>query len=261
MFAAACVVGSALMCMLASLVLTHPCENRSTPFRVFPVAVFALAWGLAWWILPAAHMEEFSAVFAAVAAVGCGVFGLCAVTESPGLSPRHRLLVPRNRVLAVLAAPFLPGSNRGLLWMLAMLALLLLLAYAMPQLCNGEWPRGIEVSVMWVLVAYTWIWVCIARLVRGNRPDGRRLAIMRLLILFGAACALPAILDLVAQGEVRSWHAGHVLNPFWTLDGRSSMNRAMPVLGGVSIALAIAMVPRLVRGLFEVLEASRAPRA
>jgi len=252
------VVGIVLMNLIAAAVLTHPYENRSTPFRVFLAAVVVFAYAIAYWIEPA-HVAEFAIVWPLLAGVGATPFYLGALTEAPQLSPRVRTLVPRNRLLALAAAPFLPGGDRALLFVFVLLAGLGGGAAIGMQSARGV-PNEVP-KVVAMTLCYVWIWACILRVLRGDGPGQRPRvrAMVALLALFALATAGPMIVDLAATGSVDTWSLPHVLNPFFTIgDHRGRNGLALGVLVACSLALLLLRVPKMARGVREVMEASRA---
>ncbi|MEZ5964140.1 MAG: hypothetical protein R3F56_09870 [Planctomycetota bacterium] len=270
--AAALVVGIVLMNLVAAAVLTHPYENRSTSFRVFPFAVTGIAYAMAWWLAPR-DVPEFAAVWTLVASAGAVPFYLGALTEERTLSPRVRTLVPKNRLLALLSVPFLPGSDRGLWFVLLFLATLgasFLAASVVPTLVV---PDVVAFAAAGAL-NYVWIWACVLRWARGQ-ARGQRARIRALavtLALLALACAGPAIYDLAASGEVDTWGWHHLLNPFFTMgsefrrhilgsgSGDGRWWEILTALASISAVLLLLRAPGLVRGVREVLEASRARR-
>jgi hypothetical protein len=255
------VLGIVLMSMIAAAVLTHGYENRSTPFRVFPFVVTAVAYVFAAWVAPRADLGEFAWVWAMVCSLGALPFVIAAVTEGNVLSPRVRTLVPKNRVLALLAAPFLPGSDRGLLFLLLLLGVLIGLAKLVVAVTGAHVASEMGAVVTMVL-CYLVIWTCVLRWLRGDSRGhkGRVRAIAGLVLLFVLACALPAVLDLATAGEIQRWSWPHLLNPFFTLG--AFMFRHEPAVPWVLMLLAIVCLLTRLRGLHagvqEVLEASRA---
>ncbi|HLU39348.1 MAG TPA: hypothetical protein VK081_08170, partial [Planctomycetota bacterium] len=258
----AIVAGIVLMNMVAAAVLTHPHENRSTPFRVFPFALTGLAYGLAAWMarLPG-ELQGFSLVWTLACALGGIPFLLAGLTENRTLSPRVRTLVPKNRLLAALSVPFLPGSDRAMWFLVLLLGVPGLAAWV----CAGASPRS---TVAWMerlvlfACAYVLIWGCVLRMLRGNRPGQRpRIhALVGLLFLFAVVCAVPMVVDLARFGEVEHWSWLHLLNPFFTMNDSGSFGEprvlaALYVLGGVLLLLRL---PGMFAGVREVLEASRA---
>ena len=65
-----------------------------------------------------------------------------AITEGKTLSPRVRTLVPRNRILALLAIPFLPGSDRAMLFMLLFGGCVFGLNYGVWSYAGGSLPNS-----------------------------------------------------------------------------------------------------------------------
>lgn len=253
------VVGIVLMNMIAAAVLTHPHENRSTSFRVFPFAVTAVGYGVAYWLQPTL-VGEFALAWAVVASAGAAPFYVGALTEVPHLSPRVRTLVPRNRLLALLSVPFLPGSDRGLFFVLLFLLVLGGGAGAALGASRGSLPQFF-VDVVPMVLCYVWIWACVLRLVRGDAGGQRARirAIASLLALFALACAGPAIFDLATLGEIDQWGWHHLLNPFFTIGGRRGAD-PRPALYVLAVGMLLLRARGMVRGAREVLEAADARR-
>jgi hypothetical protein len=63
-------------------------------------------------------------------------------------------------------------------------------------------------------------------------------------------------IDIAVKGRVRSWHMGHVLNPFFTI-GTGKGDDAMAVVLFCALAVVGVNLLSIVRGVGEVLVASR----
>lgn len=260
------VASTVLSSLTAQCFLAHAFENRSTAFRVYLFAVAAVVFAWIWAFVPASGRDE-SVVAATFALVLLGsVFGVFMVTEQRDLSPRVRAHVPRSPLLAVLAAPFLPGRNRGALCVV--LYLLLVGAVAM-----AWWPAfttrhflqsAARMSAM--TGAYAVIYLALGRWLRGRLPAtvmGNHVARFLLPMLLLVCCVAPLLLDVFVQGRVRGWHIGHVMNPFLTIDEFMSSSRRGSIVDGLLIAAGVAValqLPALLGGVREVLAASRSRR-
>ena len=258
----AIVVGVVLMNLIAAAVLTHPYENRSTPFRLFPFGLTVVAYGLAWWMGSPRDVAQFAWIWALVCCLGGLPFFIAAVTEGKTLSPRVRTLVPKNRLLALMSAPFLPGSDRGLLFALVLGVCVFGLARLMLDFAGRPLPREI-MPVSGMVCCYVWIWMCVLRGLRGNatgqKPRVR--AIIGVLLLFILACAGPAIFDLATRGEIEAWSWTHLMNPFFTVGSHFMHGDRHEVLSVLAILAFVCLVWRsrsMLVGVKEVLEASRA---
>jgi hypothetical protein len=116
LLASLCVGATVLGVEVANARLSHPEENRSSGLRL---AVCGIVLGFFAWLQGAMMnlsyaFEPLTYVTMALVAAGT-IFASSFVTESEALGRRVRLDVPRQRWIALLTAPFLPGGARGLL--------------------------------------------------------------------------------------------------------------------------------------------------
>ncbi|MBL8861432.1 MAG: hypothetical protein JNK02_05415 [Planctomycetes bacterium] len=113
-----------LFTAIASTRLAHPEDDRSGPVRWtvsgLLVALLAAVTTVGAGFMSSVPVFEVAALVGALAAA----FAVFFVTEPERLPRRAAARVPRNAALAVLAAPFLPGGGRGVLWWLLQLAIL-----------------------------------------------------------------------------------------------------------------------------------------
>jgi hypothetical protein len=268
-------LGCVLLSLVACAALAHPYENRSTTFRAFSIGSLLVGIG---WVTHFAikyrstgfiriGVAEYVPVFVATCALPLIPFWLFAVTEEEAFSPRTRTTVPRRRALALLAAPFLPGGGRGMLFTLLLVGLALGGAALAPRWFGGmpANEEGWRIAVgAW---AYTLLFASLLGVLRRRvlAPGPRGSAIARVgapfLLLFFTL--IPTILDLFLGTRSRSWNVLRVLSPAHTLGeiGRTDGDRAaLPSLLTLTAILLVFQVPAIVRGLRETLEASRARR-
>jgi hypothetical protein len=267
-FALLAVYVATLSGLMARAFLVHTFENRTTCFRVLLAVTPLLAFGwMAASVTPASR-DIAIPVLGSLLLVHGIVCGLFFATEQHELSPRLRAHAPKNPLLAVLAAPFLPGRDRGLLCQSLYLLLLgAVLATIWPRTGRARsgfdemWPVGT------LLLGYGLLWNFFGHLVRGRLGPAvaaNNVARVLLPVLFLAACLLPPLVDVFVHGEIGGWHVGYVLNPFATVQHFASPDRqdggllAMLVLLGGAVLL---QVPFWWRGVREVLAASAARRA
>lgn len=268
----ACLCGTALSSLVAQSFLMHAFENRSTAFRVFLFAMVPVSFGWMFGFVDSAHWVECAfAIFVFLLLLGAA-FGVFMVTEQRELSPRLRAHAPRHPVLAVLAAPFLPGRDRGVGAFLlygAIVGSIAAYAWWWSTSTGVRLPRFVARLPAFVL-AYSLGWLTIARALRSRLPAsqaGTNAARFLFPILFVAVLLAPVLFDVLVFGEVDDWHPGHVLNPFWTIDRFSSSSRiddARPWVIAALASLSALQLPACFRGVREVLVASaarRAPRA
>ncbi len=258
------VVGIVFMGQIGAAILTHPYENRSTPFRVFALGTTLLGFLMVWALgRPTDYAEGGAGVMLSVT-VAMIPFAIAWVTEPRDLSPRMRTLVPKNRWLALFSAPLMPGSDRGLLFMVVLWAVTGAGMFALPGL-YGHSPNTRMLRLVCLFASYVLIYSVLMRRFRGAGPGPRpRIRAISLTALaLTLACVLPLLFDLFAHGSLERWHIGHVLNPFFTIGdlGFSSRSEGVAVgLAGVALLLLLTRVRGMVAGVREVLEASRARR-
>jgi hypothetical protein len=257
--------GIVLCALTASAALAHAYENRSTQFRVYALVllVVAFAWGVA--VVPTSMVHDFAPWLAAIAAIALLPVWLGGICEDSPLSPRVRSHVPRRRVLALCAAPFLPGGGRGLLFTWLLGAMAMLGAVAIPPLWAGRSAGSPELAWAGMAWCYAAIYGLCARGTRARLgPGGGRsfVGFLATLFVLVLACLAPFVLEMLVTGRpANRWHIGHALNPFWTIE-RFPRSGSAP-LYGVAVGAAVAVLlglPTVVRSVREVTAASAARR-
>jgi len=259
--------GAWLLGMVAASQLTHEHENRSTPFRVFAFVILPVGFLWTWYLTPERFLNGVLPGAGIGAAILVGTFGWFAVTESRELSPRARAHAPRGAVAALFAAPWLPGSGRGMIYVVVMLALACGLGWLLPWLIVGEvWPytgygllAGASYGICYLGAT------CFLRGFLGQRRWSNFVGRVILPALVVLGSVLPAIYDVATRGGVTAWHWGHVSNPFWTMErhfGRSVADREglCIVLGCGALFFVGLTLPAMWAGVAEVLAASKARR-
>lgn len=264
MIASMIVLGGLASCVLSGLTaasfLAHAYENKSTGFRMFLFAFVAVCYGWIAAAVPAGFRGEVYIVSTIAMLIGATAFGIFMVTEQAGLSPRVKAHVPKNRVLAVLAIPLLPGRHRGMLCYL-------LVAGVLGSMSFTVWPTGSSFSVEagrigLFVAAYSVIYLSIGKWVRSKLPpsvQGNHLARFAIPVLVFLFCIVPVLVDVFVRGGVREWHVGHAMNPFWTIAESAFRSRGEEVLMGVGIAAAVCLalqLPSMIGASREVLRAS-----
>ncbi len=270
-----CAAGATLSALTAQSFLLHAFENRATGFRVFlfaaPLVALAWMWGF---VPPAAWKEVLPGIVFLGVLLGI-VFGIFLWTEQKELSPRVRAHVPRSRLLALLAAPLLPGRDRGAVCLLVYFALLAGVgATIWPATSSAMVAPGVRITdiALGVLrmtafaAAYGVIYLSLGKWLRGRLPAslaGNHLARFLLPLVLLAFVLVPLLVDVFVRGHVDNWHPGHAMNPFWTIEQfafhpwRGSMLAA--VLGCAGVCLLLQW-RSLFGGVQEVLAASAVRR-
>ncbi|MCR9248251.1 MAG: hypothetical protein NXI31_24750 [bacterium] len=245
--------------LTAASFLAHAYENKSSGFRAFLLAFIVVTTLWVAFFVPVGGRDQVFVVATIAMMLGTAAFGVFMVTEQGALSPRVRAHVSRQPILALLSAPFLPGRHRGLLCYLVAVGLLAGLAWlTWPATGFAREPRGFAE----LLVAYTVIYLSIGCWLRGRLPStlqGNHLARFALPFLLFLFCIVPVLIDVFVKGEVRSWHPGHIMNPFWTIE-RFAFRNSHGDTRMVVILIAAGFLLLQLRGIFggirEVLGAS-----
>ncbi|MBL8728113.1 MAG: hypothetical protein JNM25_06765 [Planctomycetes bacterium] len=271
-----CGVGATLSALTAQSFLLHAFENRATGFRLFLFAMPPLALAWLWLFVDARHWDDALhplVFFATLLGIAFGVFMW---TEQKELSPRVRAHVPRRAALALLAAPFLPGRDRGVACLLLYLGLVVGLAalalpggptrVVAPGVTITDWGRGFTRMTLFA-AAFGVIYLSLAKLVRGRLPAsvfGNHLARFLLPLLLLAFLLAPMLIDVFTRGGVDGWHLGHVMNPFWTIEQFAFHPERGPMLSlvlGMAAVCIVLQLRSLVVGVREVLAASAQRRS
>ncbi len=255
----------ALAWLIARAALSHPFENRSTGFRVHALLMAAACVGLVVAFAPAHSVAEGLAASCAVAVLLAFPAAFFAATEEDALSPRVRCHVPRRGPLALLAAPFLPGGGRGLVFAALLLAGLGAVELVGQQgIATRLWMANDERAIFMLGILYAAFYLSAARLLRGRLGRGARsnwIARGAMVVFMFLGCVVPLVVEALATGDIGRWHAGHVLNPFWTIaEAGRNPDEALGVLGLLAAAAVLLNVPAMATGVREVLDAAAARR-
>lgn len=251
--------------------LAHAEENRSSGLRAIAagVVVLLIAWSAAFAIeigQPAFVLGPLTFI-PFLLLVPFAFFA----TESEKLGRRVRLHVPKGRLAAAVAAPFLPGGGRGVLLFLVV-ALAAAAAGAVGYSLHptsGALGADRDRIAAGCLVAwlYALAYVTLPTLLSSRwqeTPRGRLRARLFFLFCFVGPLFVPSLfgffLGIDALLETR-----HVGNPFWAVF--RGWNGTGPRTDGVVIVVALVAfaalvlsVPRLSRSLHEVRSASERRR-
>ncbi|MDA0934997.1 MAG: hypothetical protein O3C51_16230 [Planctomycetota bacterium] len=249
-----------LFIMVATSVLSHPYENRSTSFRVFAVGVLALGGLWVVFVMDAGTRSEAAAILSGILALLLAPIWLWAPCEEEGMSPRVRSYVPRRA--AILAALFLPGGGRGYLFALVLAALGIALATVLPWIADGS----VDSDARHAMAAWLYAPFAggIARVLRGRLPEGKRWSVVAFtttVIVFFLMSLIGEVLVIFRIWGGTGWSPVHVFNPFWTVVDGGAGYHAVSVVGVIGGLMAVPAVPSVYRGLGEAVVASRTRRS
>jgi hypothetical protein len=263
------ILGAPLLLCIGTAALAHPYENRSSGFRIY--ALLALVGGASWiaWLASRSSgrsVADAVPVFVGVAAIFAFPFVLFATTEEPPLSPRVRISVPKNPLLAGLAAPFLPGGGRGMLFCVLLAGLAVFTTWFVPFAVAGTEPDESSYAAANVPWAYVLLYAGLGRFVRSRFAKGplgtvrARVAVPILVVVLAVGPYL-----LMAIGRLHRLPAEAALtNPFDTIHRmtHAEFDRVSPAVPWILAILVVLLhVPGMLRGVAEVATASAARRA
>ncbi len=254
--------------------LTFESDNRSTGIRIICSIQFWLLWGLAFVVAyftgGLSTISTDSVVgFVILSAIHWTIVGLFAATERDFLSRRIRRGLPRNRLLRLLIAPFLPGGNRGTLYLFLHIVALWILGCGMIGVYGGtsRWVPEYVTALCCYVVIYLGIGAALGRAAR-NRSSEIRPALVRVstFLLFAAGIVgpyLPYAFNLM-DGDIQEYSLIFITHPFETLDaivdGRGTMGHVVNLLlCAAALAFFVNIRARL-WGVMEILTAEVKPR-
>lgn len=237
--------------------LAHPEENRSTPLRVATLvfAVLGVAGVSAMCQMPYTSAEE--ATVAALIVLGLlgvpvGVF----LVEPDRVGRRVRALLPRP-ALSVLLAPLLPGGRTAALLAGLVLGGFVLLASLTLGLAFPGEDLSTELAMLWTALAYGVLYLGLPALVARpwlGAPVARWVALFAMPGLFFAGLLVPTFVGFALNDQDWS-RMRHYGNPLWLigrLDGSATGLPDLLPVWLVGLAVAVAHLPRAVRGLADI---------
>lgn len=185
--------------------LGHELANRSTPLRVYTSASFLVGMLLLAFVSPASGSPPGSAVVVSTSGFLAGatfqstlllaVPSALFVTEKSALPSRSARRLPRAPLLAVLAAPWLPGGQRGLLFAALHIGLALVV---LPVLApDAPWTYWWRAPGSYAVLVYLTVTASIAMLfpTGSSRRAGFRVGVV--LITIVGMNVLPAFVVLL----------------------------------------------------------------
>lgn len=275
---------------IATANLTFESANHSTGVRLTATVQFWMLWivtfGYCWWNKIKAE-EELIFAFALVSIVHWAAFGFAFTAELDSLSRRIRREFPKNRLLRLLMAPFLPGGARGYLFLLFQIASIwLLFAVGVSYFSRGGWFGGnlwqrcydalrhldreflVVTSLCLHLVIYNGINTALARwgqmISEIVKPAHTR--VVTFLVLM-AAIVGPQILWLCKVIDLRQgrYHFVQVLDPYTTavhlyFRAESTAPVVLAILALLAVMSVLVNLMAMIQSVLRVLHSHVSPR-
>jgi len=262
----------ALFQQIATAQMTFESDNRASGVRLVCALQVVLLWGSAfalvvWWTSTSgalSDLDDMVVACSAIAGLHWSAVGLFVVTEDQHLSHRIQRRLPGNPLLRLFLVPWLPGGNRGMIYMLLNIGLLvgigLLLSTqvltSQPEVASFVWCLGCY------LVAYLGVACGLARwcgrLSHDIRPGHTRVLT---LILLAIGCIGPYIPILFGANFNQSYHPIMITNPLVTLvhvvDRPTHSSLIVPIVTGMAALCLLVNLPAMHRGIREVVFAAR----
>lgn len=249
----------------------HEEENRTTAMRVTSLGIIAAAAAWSAWATRETGSVAPLWICHFIAALIVFIPLMLSATEEDQLRRGLAQRVPKNALLAQIAAPFLPGGGRGVLF----IGLLAAFALATVPLAL-DWSSPVrtdsDLRAALAAVAVTWAYVAMhIGVIAGvgsfivQSPGGRTALRWTILASVPFAILMPGLIGLFL-GIDRWRELEHPFNPIQVLgnigDSESYQNLfAYVVLVLAALAALVLNLGRILAGLGEVVAASRARRA
>ncbi len=269
----AAITFSALAFCAAMVRFTHEEDNSSTPSRLVLMtgALGSLFFGFVIYGRGGFDSDELAAVL-----VGFFIFSypafLAFATEPRGLGRRTALRLEGKR-WALLRMPFLPGCDRGVLYLLSLgLAMTVLLWIFAAVIAPARVASGVlspsddpftPLATVVTCVAYTMIYVGLPALVL--RPfcktaSGRWRVRLLCITFLLAGIMIPMAVGMVVEDRALG-QGRHALNPFWALnrvvDGSGGLHSEVLPMLLAAAAITLVYLARLPKAYGEVSAAVR----
>ncbi|MED5374306.1 MAG: hypothetical protein VX899_25025 [Myxococcota bacterium] len=250
-----------------TLRIAHPEENRSTPLRVF-MLLFAfigalLSYLLTWFVR---HPEpEFPLVGYLMLGFFMLIPGGIFASEPERLGRRVQVTAPRNRTIALLAAPLMPGGGNGALFNTLVLAFFGLLPALFPAMDPDEgdaWGSLFLFAGLWGFAAFNLPTAILQRWVENTWV--RVVAVFSPILFFIVTGLLPAMVGFVI-GDRDLQDFEHPLFFPWAFERLTRSSQTYwEAIWAVAIALFVITLavnlPRMKRGVQAVLLVSKRRR-
>ncbi|MFN0054228.1 MAG: ABC transporter permease [Planctomycetales bacterium] len=251
--------------------LTFDSDNRSSGIRLAAAGIFWL--GMAWMGAMAAFggvlglpaitgsaLDSMLEVFAVMSGLHWFAIGLFAVTETEILSRRVRRNIQRLGAFRVLAAPFLPGGSRGLVYIIGHLSALALLVFGLAAMLGSSdaGPVNAAIAVWCYIVIYLGFGAALGRVARMLSGDFRPAhARVLTILLLAAGVIAPHVLAYFLNRMPQSTNpAFFVTDPISTSidlgNSRSDMGLTLILLGGLALISIVANLRAMIVGIIDV---------
>ncbi len=249
---------------VAAAHLTFESDDRTSGIRLVCSGQFFLLWAglglLAWLGSTSFTLDEETIVAAAmVSFVHWTIAGLVAVTEDSHLSRRIRRNLPASPSRRLLWALFLQGGNRGYLYVLLHVALLLAISLGALTFLgvSSSWSYGLLLATACYLVAYLGMACALGRWCFGLSGDIRpgHIRVM-VLIIVAVGCIAPYVPFLWGHQYRYGYSPLMLPNPFATLahfSNRGSYTSGFLTILGLAAGVGLLVNLRAMRrGVAEV---------
>jgi len=245
----------------------HPEENRSTLARVLTTAIVVAGTALPY-LIYAFSTERDDEIQLATTAYTLFFVSLPValfVTEPERFGRRVRLQVPKNRWLALLISPWMPGGANGvalavILGGIAVLPLILIPAFAV------DYGHHLQVTLLliWAYWVITMSWSSWPLSRWSTRLPLRVLSFFLVPAFSFLSLTAPIFLGFLSNQS--DWEDGeHSLNPVWGIEEVWRANHEAAEVCAVVFSLALAgllvNLPRLYRAAVRTVECSEEKRA
>lgn len=255
---------------IATARLAHPEENHSTGLRLltFGLVLLCMSWGN--WIYGMISRPETIAAVALGIMAGLGLLSIFFVTERERLGLRVGSHLPKSPLLRLFIYPWLPGGGRAAVWLFGLVGLTVLWANATIGSGGASFGiMGVGVSsrafeaenIILAGAAYCLIYLLLPSVLFTNKTRELRRSTMgraAIPMLFIGGILVPSILGFLLHKM--EWVEGaHLGNPFMTIaqisDNTSTWEDPMGGLLTLAIIVLLLQLPRVIRGVLEVLRA------
>lgn len=262
-------VVSSFCFLIACNMLSHPEENRSTGLRILTIVTGVLVMSLITYGSTSGMRpdREQLTIFGIILTIATSLPMIFFTTEPDRLGRRVAPRVPRNPLLALLVAPFMPGGGRGLvLYFLELCAILTFIVAGHVSLRTGrESLLGHGVLALVVLMAYLIVFIGLPSRVMASHAESMRVRIVTrawIPALVLLSTFLPALIGFFIHDDALS-ELRHSGNPAYLMSMLWAAPAAAPPALWITLVTLLGLtlllnLPRLYFAFAEVWRASAA---